>query len=51
MQLVSHKQILVLLAPPSKPFVSFTLGEIWGPTEVSGSSMTNAVDFGGDVAM
>ena len=50
MQLVSHKQILVLLAPPSKPFVSFFLGEIRALTEVSGSAMTNATDLAGDVA-
>lgn len=51
MRLVSQKQILVLLAPPSKPFVSFFLGEIWALTEVSGSAMTNAIDLAGDVAM
>lgn len=49
MQLVSHKQVLVLLTPLSKPFISFFLGEILVLTEVSGSAMTNAVDLARDV--
>lgn len=51
MQLLRHKQILVLLAPPPKPHVSSFLGEIWALTEVSGSTMTDAIDLAGDVTM
>lgn len=51
MQLLRHKQILVLLAPPPKPHVSSFLGEICALTEVGGSTMTDAIDLAGDVTM